>query len=137
MDIEIALDLTENFNRGINVINDQENIGTYLNHSLRFDINNRNKNIWDAEVGASVSMTDSWFSIQENLNNRYYNFSYFGALRWTPGERFNIQMDADVRNYNSQSFSEAINIPLFGAEANMYFMVSVKYRLNYMGSLSK
>ncbi len=122
LDIEITIDLTENYNRGINVINDQDNIGTYLSHSLHFDINNRNKNLWDAEVGASISMTDSWFSIQQDLNNRYYNFSYFGALRWTPGERFNIGLDADIRNYNSQSFSEAIIIPFIGAEANIYFL---------------
>ena len=122
LDIELAIDLSENFNRGINVINDQNNTGTYITHGLRLDINNRNKNVWDAELGASISMTDSWFSIQTNLNNRYYNFGYFGALRWTPIDRFNIQLDADVRNYNSKSFNEAISIPLIGAEANVYFL---------------
>ncbi|MBT4409152.1 MAG: outer membrane beta-barrel protein [Bacteroidetes bacterium] len=122
LDIEISLDANERFNRGINVINDQENIGTYLTHSLRFEVNNRNKNVWDVEMGASVSMTDSWFSIQENLNNRYFNFNYFGSLRWTPADRFNMQVDADVRNYNARSFDEAISIPLIGAEANVYFL---------------
>jgi len=120
--LEISLDANEKFNRGINVINDQENIGTYLTHSLRFEVNNRNKNVWDVEMGASVSMTDSWFSIQENLNNRYFNLNYFGSLRWTPADRFNIQVDADVRNYNARSFDEAISIPLIGAEINAYFL---------------
>lgn len=122
LDIEIALALNENYQRGINVINSQDNIGSHLTHSLKFDVNNRNKNILDAEVGASVSMTNSWYSIQDDLNNRYYNFSYFGTVRWTPSDRFNILIDADVTNYNSQSFNESISIPLFGAEMNFYFL---------------
>lgn len=122
LDVEIALSLNESFNRGINVINNEDNIGSSLTHSFRFDVNNRNKNVWDGEIGASVSMTDSWYSIQEDLNMRYYNFSYFGSLLWTPSDKFNIRVDADVANYNSQSFSESISIPLFGAEMNFYFL---------------
>lgn len=122
LDVEIALKVNESFNRGINIINHQDNIGSHLTHSLGFDINNRNKNIWDAEVGASVSITDSWYSIQDDQNNRYYNFSYFGVIRWTPSDKFNIQVDADITNYNSQSFNESISIPLIGAEINFYFL---------------
>lgn len=122
LDVEIALKVNESFNRGINIINHQDNIGSHLTHSLGFDINNRNKNIWDAEVGASVSITDSWYSIQDDQNNRYYNFSYFGVIRWTPSDKFNIQIDADITNYNSQSFNESISIPLIGAEINFYFL---------------
>ncbi len=122
LDVEISLGLNESYNRGINVINAEDNIGSHLTHSLRFDVNNRNKNTWDGEVGASVSMTDSRYSIQDDLNNRYFNFSYFGYLRWTPSEKFNIRIDADVTNYNSQSFNEAISIPLIGAEMNFYFL---------------
>ncbi|MEA1878208.1 MAG: outer membrane beta-barrel protein [Bacteroidota bacterium] len=122
LDVEIALKLNESFNRGINIINHQDNIGSHLTHTLKFDVNNRNKNIWDAEVGASVSITDSRYSIQEDQNNRYYNFSYFGTVRWTPSEKFNIQIVADIANYNSQSFNETISIPLIGAEMNFYFL---------------
>ena len=122
LDVEISLGLNERYNRGINVINAEDNIGSYLTHSLRFDVNNRNKNTWDGEVGTSVSMTDSRYSIQDDLNMRYFNFSYFGYLRWTPSEKFNIRVDADVTNYNSQSFNESISIPLLGAEANFYFL---------------
>ena len=122
LDVVIALKVNESFNRGINIINHQDNIGSHLTHSLGFDINNRNKNIWDAEVGASISMTDSWYSIQEDQNNRYYNFSYFGVVRWTPSEKFNIKIDADITNYNSQSFNESVSIPLIGAEMNFYFL---------------
>ena len=122
LDVVIALKVNESFNRGINIINHQDNIGSHLTHSLGFDINNRNKNMWDAEVGASISMTDSWYSIQEDQNNRYYNFSYFGVVRWTPSEKFNIKIDADITNYNSQSFNESVSIPLIGAEMNFYFL---------------
>ena len=120
--IEISANLNESWNRGINVINSQNNINTNLSHSIKLTINNRKKNKWDASGGASVSMTDTWYSIQEELNNRYFNFSYFTDIRFTPNDHWHFRCSASVINYNSISFNESLEIPLIGAEINYYFL---------------
>jgi len=120
--IEISTNLNESWNRGINVINSQNNINTNLSHSLKLTINNRKKNKWDASGGASVSITDTRYSIQEELNNRYFNFSYFTDIRFTPNEHWHFRCRASVINYNSMSFNESLEIPLIGAEINYYFL---------------
>ena len=67
-------------------------------------------------------MTDTWYSIQEELNNRYFNFSYFTDIRFIPSDHWNFRCRASVINYNSMSFNESLQIPLIGAEINYYFL---------------
>ncbi|MFC2096780.1 outer membrane beta-barrel protein [Bacteroidota bacterium] len=124
--IEINATINENFNRGINVINEEDIINTNLTHSLELSINNRTKNKLDASIGASLSMTDFWYSnqdsIQKDLNNTYFNTSYFTDIRYTPSDSWNFRITANITNYNSQSFRESISIPLIGAEISYYFL---------------
>lgn len=114
--------LRENWNRGITFVNSIENINTNLTHRLTISFDNRKKEKWDVNFGASFSFTDARYSIQESLNNRYFDLAYFGELRFTPGERWSFAVSADVTNYNAKSFNDMVNIPLIGAEINFYFL---------------
>ncbi|MFC2120828.1 outer membrane beta-barrel protein [Bacteroidota bacterium] len=120
--IKISTNINEGWNQGISIINDVENINTNLSHSLTFSIDNRKKNKWDLKTGISLSLTDAKYSIQDYLNNRYFNWSYFTEIRYNPDEKWNFQVSADVVKYDASSFEESISIPLIAAEASYYFL---------------
>ncbi len=120
--IKVNTNFEETWNRGLNFINDVENINTNLIHKLSVSIENRTKTKADIIVGGSLQITDAKFSIQESLNNRYSDFSYFTEMRFNPNKQLNFQLTAEITQYNSQSFSKSITIPLIGAEASYYFM---------------
>jgi hypothetical protein len=114
--------LRENWNQGITYVNHIENINTNLTHRLTVSFDNRKKEKWDVNLGVSFTLTDARYSVQESLNNRYFDLAYFGELRFTPNEHWSFGASTDVTNYNARTFNDVVNIPLIGAEINYYFL---------------
>ena len=129
--LEINLVSHENLNKGISFINEQENIQTNMIHSLKLRIENRKKEKWDAAIGSSVSVTDARFSIAPN--SIYYNTSLFTDIRFTPSEKWSFETEANVVNYNSKSFDQAVSIPLITAGISYYFLQGEKASLTLRG----
>lgn len=120
--ITIHASLRENWNRGTSLVNGIENVNTNLSHKATLSIDNRKKEKWDINAGATIQLTDAGYSLYKSLNNTYFDLSYFAELRFTPNEHWNFQASADVTNYNERSFNSSVSVPLIGAEANYYFM---------------
>jgi hypothetical protein len=120
--IKINLSLSESFNRGSGTVNGIENINTSLMHRIGLTIDNRKKDKWDIETGAELRLTDSRYSVHNDLNNIYNDVAWFAEARYTPGVHFNFSASADITKYSARSFGEARLIPLIGAEASYYFM---------------
>jgi len=131
--IKINAGLSESWNRGINLVNGVENINTNMSHSFSLSVDNRIKKKWDVVAGGSVRLTDAKYSLQESLNNRYTNISYFSEIRFTPNDSWNFMISADVTNYNDQSFGEAISIPLISAEVSYFFLKNKRGSLSLEG----
>jgi hypothetical protein len=132
--IKISTNLEETLNRGLSFINGIENVNTNLSHRISLSIENRKKTKWDVTIGGAFQMTDAKFSIQESLNNRYMDFSYFTELHYNPNKKWNFQITTDVTNYNSRSFSKAVSIPLIGAEISYYFLKNNRGTLTFQGT---
>ena len=120
--IKINTNLEETWNRGISFVNGQENTNTNFTHRLSLSIENRKKTKWDVILGGAFQMTDAKFSIQESLNNRYLDISYFTEIRYNPNKHWNFQFTTDVTNYSSRSFDKSVSIPLLGAEVSYFFL---------------
>lgn len=131
--IKISTNLEETWNRGISYVNNVENINTNFSHRLSLSIENRKKTKWDVISGGAFQMTDAKFSIQESLNNRYLDFSYFTEIRFNPNKKWNFQVTADVTNYSSRSFSQSVVIPLTGVEVTHYFLKNNRGSLTFQG----
>ncbi|MGE0077267.1 MAG: outer membrane beta-barrel protein [Bacteroidales bacterium] len=120
--IKVSVDLKERWNQGISYVNTVENINTNLTHKVGLKVENRKKDKWDVEVGGTVSFTDARYSIQKELNRKYNNYVAFGEIRYTPNQRWHFCVTADITSYNSQSFNDAITVPLLSAEINYHFL---------------
>jgi len=131
--IKFNTNLEETWNRGTSYVNNIENINTNLSHRISLSVENRKKTKWDVIAGGAFQMTDARFSIQESLNNRYLDFSYFAEIRFNPNKKWNFQVTADVTNYNSRSFSQSVVIPLTGVEITHYFLRNNRGSLTFQG----
>ena len=120
--IMISIALSENFNRGISMINNSGNINTSFSHKISLTLDNSKKDKWDIETGAALTITDSRYSVQKSMNNVYQDISWFSQVSFTPGVHFNFRASADITSYSAKTFNESQLIPLLGAEFNYYFL---------------
>ena len=79
-------------------------------------------------------MTDARYSIQESLNNIYYDLSWFGEIRYTPSDRLEFYFSTDITNYTAQSFDEAQLVPLLGAHVSYSFLANNRATLTLAGA---
>lgn len=131
--IKINLNLEESWNKGENLINLQENSFTNLSHRISFSADNRKKEKVDINSGVELTMTRSRYSIQKNLDNNYFDISWFAELRYNPTPKWNFEASADVTRYTASSFGESVNIPLIGAEITRYLMKNNRGTLTLRG----
>ncbi len=131
--IKTNINIREGYNRGINIVDGIENEITNLSHRLSLTFDNRKKEKWDVNIGAGLTITDARYSIQESLNNVYYDISWFGEIRYTPNKKFDFKVTADVTNYNEQSFDESLIIPLIGSDISYFFMKNNRAALTLSG----
>jgi hypothetical protein len=120
--IKININLEENWTRGLNRINEAENSFTNLSHQISLSADNRKKEKIDLNSGVEVTLTRSRYSIQETLNNNYFDISWFGEIRYNPTKKWNLEATADITRYTAKSFGESLNVPLIGAEITRYLL---------------
>lgn len=132
--VKVNLGLSESWNRGMNLVNGLENTNTNLSHNFSISLENRKKDKWDVIAGGSLRITDARYSLQQSLNNRYTDFSYYTEIRFTPNEDWNFNATADVTSYNDRSFGESLTVPLIGAEISYYFLANNRASLSLQGA---
>ena len=120
--IKINLDAEESWNRGMSQVNEVTNIYNTLNQRYSLSADNRKKKKWDVESGLGVTLTNTWYDIQESLNNRYFDLSWFADLRYTPTEKWHFEVTADITSYSDLGEDNAIRVPLLRAQASFYFL---------------
>ena len=120
--IKINLDAEESWNRGLSQVNEVNNIYNTLSQRYSFSADNRKKKLWDVESGLGLSLTHTWYQIQESLNNRYFDLSWFGDIRYTPSEKWHFEVTADVTSYSDLGADGAIRVPLLRAEVSHFFL---------------
>ncbi len=120
--LKVNIRFNEKYNRGINIINAVENINTNLTHRLKLRFENRKKEKWDISVGASAEITHSRYSVQEDLDNNYYNYSCFADISFTPNDSWFFSASADISSYSAESFDDPLEIPLISAEIRRYML---------------
>jgi hypothetical protein len=120
--IKINFDTEQTWNHGMNIINQVDNNYHSLTQRYSLSADNRKKNKWDVESGVGATLTTTWYDIQESMNSRYFDLSWFGDIRYNPTEKWNIQVTGDVTSYADRGFDESVLIPLLRAEISYYFL---------------
>ncbi len=120
--MKVNLDVEENWNRGLSVVNGEENIYNTFTQRYSFSADNRKKEIWDVASGIGLVLTRTRYDIQESLDSRYVDLSWFADIAFTPSERWNASLTADITGYSEWGAEKALLIPLLRAEVSHYFL---------------
>jgi hypothetical protein len=120
--IKINLDAQGSWNRGQCQVNEVNNLYNTLSHRYSLSADNRRKKFWDIESGVGMTLTNTWYDIQESLNNRYFDLFWFADMRYTPNEKWHFEVTADVTSYSELSADHAIRVPLLRAEVSRFFL---------------
>lgn len=112
--------LNETWAQSISPVNLVNNRNNTLSHTLDLGFSNLRSDVWDLRWGGTVSLSDSRYSVNKEMNNRYTNYSGFAQLSYRPGAAWNISLSGDITHYTARSFDQAFTIPLVGAELSRY-----------------
>jgi hypothetical protein len=120
--VKINLDVEENWNRGQSIVNGEHNIYNTFTQRYSFSADNRKKKKLDVESGLGLVLTHTRYDIQESMNSSYFDLSWFADFMFTPSERWNASLTADVTGYSEWGADESLLIPLLRAEISYYFL---------------
>jgi hypothetical protein len=109
------------YSRGVEFINDEENRTRILRNTVEFRLENRDKELFDIRGGTRLAFNNVNYSLNEGLNQKYINPTYFGegtlyVGEWMFSSTFNYRMfDKDV-------FGESKNVALLEATISRNLM---------------
>jgi len=118
--IKIRLSVQETYSQGLSLVNETENEFVSMTHDVILSVDNRVKKKWDLKTGAGFRLTDSKFSLRDDLDDRYYDLNWFGEITYTPTSWLDMEFTADIMNYNQESFTESILIPYLKSAINFH-----------------
>lgn len=116
--------LEEDYNRGINYVNAQENIINSFTHQVRVSFDNRKKDKLDLSFGGRFELSNAMYSVESGTGNHYFNRSYFTEVHYTPEQHWRFSFNADVNHYGVQGFGLNTIVPLLQAEVVRYILRS-------------
>ncbi|NQU88163.1 MAG: TonB-dependent receptor, partial [Mariniphaga sp.] len=131
--VKINISGEESWNKGLNLINGADNEYITFSHRYSLSIDNRKKEKWDVISGVGVTLTNSKYSLQESLNDKYFDLSWFAELRYSPNDDWDFETTADITNYNAESFDKSISVPLLGAQVSHHFLNNNRGTLTLRG----
>ncbi|HUM45465.1 MAG TPA: TonB-dependent receptor, partial [Chitinophagales bacterium] len=114
----------ENYNRGINYVNQVANTINAFTHQFSLSFDNRKKEKIEIDFGGQVELSNATYSVQSEMNNRYFNWSYFLEMHYTPSQYWRFSFNADVNHYGFVDFDGTTYIPLLQAEVVRYILKS-------------
>lgn len=122
--LSVHAGITESWAQGISPVNNMDNRNKTLSHRLDLSFSNIKSDVWDLRWGGNISISDSRYSINKEMNNRYYNYSGFAQIGYRPGPKWNFSTSGDITYYTAQSFDQPVTVPILNAEITRYVFAS-------------
>lgn len=131
--INSHISLSENYDRGINYINDIENSINAFTHGAEISFDNRKKAKLDVSIGASIAYTQAKYSIQTTQSGNYINSSLFAEGDYSPTDKWRFSFDANVERYATEGDDDIITLPILKAEITRYILKGNRGTINLKG----
>ena len=122
--LSIHAGITESWAQSISPVNNTDNKNNTLSHQLDLSFSNIKSDVWDLRWGGNINISDSRYSINKEMNNRYYNYSGFAQISYRPVAQWSIGASGDITYYTAQSFDQPVTVPILSAEITRYLFAS-------------
>lgn len=114
----INLTVNSTYNRGILFVNARENGVDRWNNSFDVSLENRKKEVIDAQVGARWSFNSAHYSEDDGLDQNFFDQTYYADLTLNIGESWSFGSSLDYTQYRGQAFSGTAAVPLWQAQVS-------------------
>ena len=114
--IKTNIGLETMYNRGLEFINDEENQTRILRQAIDLSIENRDKEVIDASIGARYTFNTNKYSLNRQLNQNYVNRTFYTEVTWYANENWRFSTGLDYRLYADEVSGNGQEIPLWRAE---------------------
>jgi hypothetical protein len=131
--INMSVGLTETWNKSVSVVNGINNTNSTFNHVLDLSFNNLNNEVLDIRCGGNIEFSTARYSINEELNNNYFNYSAFASINYRPSKNWNFLLSGDLTRYTAQSFDAPVTVPLLKAEVSRYILPNQRGTITLRG----
>ena len=110
------------YNRGILLVNGQENNTDQWNNNYQFSIENRKKEILDIVLGADLYQNSIKYNQLERLDQSWLNQVYFMDATLNIKDRWTIESNVDYTIYSNESFGGTQEVVLWRAGIGAYLL---------------
>jgi hypothetical protein len=130
----VNIQLNLSYNRGILFVNEVKNNTERWNNRLELNFDNRNKNKFDLNLGASVGLNSTRYSVSDALNQRFYSQNYFSDISWFLNKKWTLSTGVDLTVYSGESFGAQRDITLWRAGLSRYFLKNNRGQLKFQAN---
>jgi hypothetical protein len=106
------------YNLGREIINGAENTSNLLRSTWDHRVDNRNKEVVDAQVGARYTFNDVRYSLNSRLDRSYVSRAFYSQLRVRLPEGWRVMAGLDYQLYSGDVFGPGRHVPLLRAEVS-------------------
>jgi hypothetical protein len=131
--LQVSASLQETWNKGISPVNNTDNINNTLSHQLELSFSNLNNDKWDLRWGGTAELTSASYSLNKELDNKYYNYSGFARIGYRPTDNWSFTVSGDITYYTASSFDDPLTIPLLKAEVTRYIFKNQRGAISLNG----
>jgi len=110
------------YNRGRVFVNTVEETTDRYISSLNLSFDNLKKDVVDLVVGGKISHSLTEYSISENLDQAYFNQTYYGDINYNIKNSWSIGTKLDYHIYSGGTFTEAQTVPLWSASISKFVL---------------
>ncbi len=121
------------FQNSAEFINSVENATKSFRDNVKLSIANRDKELFDVDLGVSLTFHDNRFSLNTDLNQSYVNNSFFAEIAVTPDDNWRLWTSFDAANYSDEIFGQSENIKTWNAEISRSILANNRATIALVG----
>jgi hypothetical protein len=122
--IRYNIKLSGNYNEYLTIINGNDNETQSKNGIVGLSLENNNKEMFDASIGARWNKNYTTFTTGNNADRDYLQQTYFAKLDWNITDRFNANSQFKYDIYTDSSFGTDQAIPIWNASLSYALLPS-------------
>lgn len=119
---KINIRLNSSYNKSILFINTTENNVNRITNGGSFSIENRKKETVDMSIGSSINYTTTFYSISDNLNQKYVTNKVFADFLIDFKKDWTFSTEAEYTMYSGDQFADNPDIPIWEASLSKRFL---------------
>jgi hypothetical protein len=131
--VNMHVELVGNYKLGEGTVNNITSATDNFRRDIGLRFTNRKTDQWNIEAGGKITFNTSSRELPETITNRFTRYNYYGTVEYIPSQKWHFNVNADVDRYSSESFGDAITVPLVTASASYNFLKNNRGMLKLSG----